>query len=343
MLAAGLLIASALVTFVEAGSWSLALRAAQQNDLKNNALGPLSDVYGREITYDRRYYQGRYNEVCKSTINGYNPGESKTSKAANLPSLFSISYGDGSITIRGHFYNDLFTFDGNRHFKNPIKIGAAEELVNIDKGILGLPSSEPLKADGVSIMHEAWRQKILDDPIFTLYLRHCPPSEDCETHGFVTFGAEDKVNCGDIEGHVDVDSGNLYWKFTVERFQMGDVDILTPYKTIIDSGAPLIYVPKPIFDDILKQFNAIEKPGYHYLVKCDVDVHITLTINGRDYVIPSKYMLRNLHNNYCSLLLHSSENYFNGWLLGIPFYKAYCLIHDFKKPKVSFAKVQEQL
>ncbi|KAI6204933.1 hypothetical protein M3Y94_00734500 [Aphelenchoides besseyi] len=52
---------------------------------------------------------------------------------------------------------------------------------------MGLGSSLP-RDRGSSIVHEAWRQGILDAPIFTSYMKKCPGSGTCENGGLITFG-----------------------------------------------------------------------------------------------------------------------------------------------------------
>ena len=70
----------------------------------------------------------------------------------------------------------------------PIKFGVATQADFINIGIMGLPSIEPQKDAGFSVMHEAMRQGILDQPVFTMYMRKCPlnrswPDVDCTKGG----------------------------------------------------------------------------------------------------------------------------------------------------------------
>ncbi|KAI6212694.1 hypothetical protein M3Y94_00058000 [Aphelenchoides besseyi] len=170
----------------------------------------------------------RASRNCKSGKYVYNP--SKSTRAKNLTLPFRIAYGDGSATITGHYYRDVFSFGEKMRLKEPITFGVGEEMKHRDQGILGLGNAIRPNEQGTSILHEAWRQKLIDAPMFTLYLRKCPRSEDCEKHGTITIGSYDKEMCGKIKGHVKVVPDN--------------------------SGAPGIYVPSNYYKPLMEAIGA---------------------------------------------------------------------------------------
>ncbi|KAI6212580.1 hypothetical protein M3Y94_00042700 [Aphelenchoides besseyi] len=60
MLIVGLLIATILVVFVDAGSWKLHIQEVKRVQ-RNNTLGPLNDVYSEVLDFGRdKYRDGRH-------------------------------------------------------------------------------------------------------------------------------------------------------------------------------------------------------------------------------------------------------------------------------------------
>ncbi|KAI6212949.1 Peptidase A1 domain-containing protein [Aphelenchoides besseyi] len=333
MLVFGLLIA--LVTSVDAGSWSVAIQAVKRTP-RNNTL-TLSDVYGQTLTSDtnmmywgllsRTIYMGTPPEpfsvvqacygyqkkgcrssgplsrYCPQDSELYDPSQSVTAKPTNKP--FNIKY------ARGHFYTDYLTFGSALRFKKPVTFGAGEEMEFSDQGIFGLPSSDNAAKDGSSVMHEAWRQKILNAPIFTIHMRTCPVYEDnkCQDGGLITFGGVDEINCEKEIQYVDILLNN--------------------------SGNNRLTAPAIFVQQMMNSIGA-RAVGNYYIVECDTDVTVTITINDYQYVIPSHRMLLNLHNGFCRILLSSSSR----WVLGAPFNKEYCTVHDIKERTIGFAKAK---
>ncbi|KAI6217068.1 Peptidase A1 domain-containing protein [Aphelenchoides besseyi] len=363
------LIGSAFVTIVDAGSFSVAVQAVKRV-LRNNTLKPLSDVYGQTLFTDNNVLfrgtvyvgtpptpftvifdtgshmlwlpkkgcksSGRFAKNCASGINLYDPESSVTSHPTNTP--FFIEYGTGQA--KGEYYTDFLTFGSAMRFKNSITFGVGEEMEFLDEGVLGLPSSFDSANHGSSVMHEAWKQKLLDAPIFTVYMRKCPQADDCQPTGLITFGAIDKHNCDKIEGRVKVESDSIKWIFDVSGFQIGHAIADVYVRAFSDSGASAIYVPKVFFKKIMTVIKAkAEKKSY--TVKCDTNATVTLTINSRQYTIPSHRMLKNLHNGDCAVRIRESVEE-DMWVLGHPFIEMFCQVHNIDKGEISFAKVREQ-
>ncbi|KAI6212637.1 hypothetical protein M3Y94_00049900 [Aphelenchoides besseyi] len=209
MLIVGLLITSTLVTFVDAGSWKLPIQEVKRVN-RNNTLGPLHDIYREVLNLDRAYYRGS-----------------------------SVLW----IPKKGCKSTVLVTFGEDMRITAAVTFGVAEEI-----GILGLGNAIRPNERGSAILHEAWRQKLIDEPMFTLYLRKCPYSEDCEKFGTITIGSYDKEMCDKIVGHVKINP-----KY---------------------SGAPGIYMPTDVHKQLMDEINATPTNG-RYVVKCDADIDIT--------------------------------------------------------------------
>ncbi|KAI6212494.1 hypothetical protein M3Y94_00032100 [Aphelenchoides besseyi] len=125
MLIAGLLIATTLVTFVDAGSWKIPIQEVKRVNRKNR-LDPLHDVYSETLRLDRNRYRatvyvgmppmpfrvmidtGRaITGNCESGERVYDPEESASREELNVP--FRFSYGGGTSWTQGHYFKDVFS------------------------------------------------------------------------------------------------------------------------------------------------------------------------------------------------------------------------------------------
>ncbi|KAI6212455.1 hypothetical protein M3Y94_00026100 [Aphelenchoides besseyi] len=367
MLIGGLLMATTLVVFVDAGAWKLPIQEVKRVN-RNNTLGPLHDVYRELLNFDRTHYRAAVyvgmprmtfqvvidtgshilwvpKKGCKATGVGligncksgkyvYDPKGSASAEDLHEP--FSIKYGSGESWVKGHYFKDVFSFGENMRLPEPITFGVGEEMNNRDQGILGLGNAINESELGSSIIHEAWRHKIIDAPIFTIYLRKCPDSEECEKHGTITIGSHDKEMCDKSVGRVNVVPDSTYWIFEVTSMQLGLARVFKPFNAITDSGAPGIFVPPDDYRHLMRTINA-KRTESGYVVQCDIDIELRLFINGKYYVIPENQLLVNLHNGYCSLRIFAFNHPDGLWLLGTPFVLTYCMIHNIETHTVEFA------
>ncbi|KAI6212648.1 Aspartic protease 6 [Aphelenchoides besseyi] len=241
-----------------------------------------------------------------------------------------IYKGDGSSKMKGQYFKDVFSFGEKMRLKETVTFGVVHEMTDEDQGILGLGNAIDPNERGSSIIHEAWRQKVIDAPVFTIYLRKCPDSEDCEKFGTITIGSHDTEMCGKIEGHVKVVPD-----FT--SFKLGPASISKPFKTITDSGAPGIYVPKDTYKQLMEAIKATRTIWGGYVVRCTAYVAISLSINGREYVVPGNQLLVNLHTGICALRLNPFDSSDGSWILGSPFMRTYCVVHNVDTQAIGFA------
>ncbi|KAI6216542.1 hypothetical protein M3Y95_01271000 [Aphelenchoides besseyi] len=357
MLIVGLLIAPILVVFVDAGSWKLHIQEVKRVQ-RNNTLGVLHDIYREVLNFDRTKYRGSGilwvpKKGCKATgeyLIGncesgkyvYDTRESATAENLNLP--FRLAYADGNSWTKGQYFKDVFSFGEKLHLEEKVTFGVGEEMRNRDQGILGLGNAINPRERGSSILHEAWRQKAIDAPIFTMYLRKCPDSEDCENRGIITIGSYDKEMCGDVVGDAKADpkckSRDYEHELTVQNsypLDLGKERISEPLKAVIDSGAPGIYMPEYMYKPLMESIRARRTKEGDYIVKCDADLDITLQINGQKYTVPRNQLLVNLHTGFCSMRLFPFNHPEDLWLLGTPFGISYCITHNFEAHTVEFA------
>ncbi|KAI6212667.1 Peptidase A1 domain-containing protein [Aphelenchoides besseyi] len=298
MLIGSLLIAANLLTFVDAGSWKLPIQEVKRVQRKNS-LGLLNDVYPGPLHLDRNHYRATI--YLGTSSMPFRVMIDTGSHVLWVPKIGCKASGGGNDWVKGHYYKDVFSFGENMRIKYPIMFGVGEQMKNEDQGILGLGNAIDPGERGSSILHEAWRHRIIDAPVFTIYLQKCPESEDCENHGMITIGSYDKEMCGEVT-----------W------------------------GAPGIYISTYAYKLTMSMIKATRMDGL-YVVKCDADVDVTLQINGQKYTVPGSQLLVNLHNGFCSLRLYPYDRPDDVWLIGTPFSMVYCITHNFEAHTVEFA------
>ncbi|EYB93403.1 hypothetical protein Y032_0183g965 [Ancylostoma ceylanicum] len=112
------------------------------------------------------------------------------------------------------------------------------------------------------------------------------------------------------------------------------------WEVISDTGTSLIHAPTAIADAIAKEYGAQEHSttGF-YVIPCDVDTDIVFTIGDKAYNIQSHNMILPT-GDICMLALSkmSGLSFGTEWILGDPFIRQYCNIHDIGGRRIGFAK-----
>ncbi|KAI6224326.1 hypothetical protein M3Y99_01409400 [Aphelenchoides fujianensis] len=270
--------------------------------------------------------QGPYARACKGGQMLYDPAASNTSEDAGKP--FQIAYGTGQA--HGEYFRDYFAFGDpsgpQMRLKEKIVFGAGMQMEFTDEGILGLPSFASLNEPGTSVFHQALEEGLWDRPIFSTYMKSCPGN--CTEGGVIMFGEEDKENCGEIEGWADLDADSDHWKFTIDSSSMDGAVFRTPQKAITDTGTSIITAPEKVVRVFMAVLGAQEYDGSHY-VSCNKKFNFKVKIGGKVYAIPSEQLLMNNGDGYCEVLLTPGDYGF--WILGDPFIRSWCQIHDAKE------------
>ncbi|PIO57004.1 hypothetical protein TELCIR_21594, partial [Teladorsagia circumcincta] len=95
-----------------------------------------------------------------------------------------------------------------------------------------------------------------------------------------------------------------------------------------------------VANQIANAFNATYHPYYGvYLIDCNATVSLSLTIGDRDYVIESENLITKV-DKICMLTMFpmNAGGFGPQWILGDPFIRSYCNIHDAGKMRIGFAK-----
>ncbi|KAI6172732.1 Peptidase A1 domain-containing protein [Aphelenchoides besseyi] len=240
--------------------------------------------------------------------------------------------------IFGSFDQDVFALGRLTYATQPFgSISAIYDFFSsypVDGFIgLGVPAPDDLEYHEMPLRNVADQLK---SPSYTIWLgNHVPPSAGT-LDGLLTLGGADNVNClNDYNTVTQFYNDDFWvWLFSVDSVQIGKYQDEVKHFGYINVGSPVISVPQSEFSRILKILNPsydsskivcqwllqqILELGIYYLPCKDAyeAPDITLTIGGKDYVVPGRNYIVDI--------------------LGTPFMQAFCTQVDFQNHKVTFS------
>ncbi|KAH7722879.1 aspartic protease [Aphelenchoides avenae] len=251
---------------------------------------------------------------------------------------WSMGYGDGTIA-EGYRAKESLTLGDSKASSIVVKgalFGQAvsetadypESLENFD-GILGL-SRKSEGGLGETTLATAIKQGLLAEPIFTIWIQHVGVKENA-TAGQVLYGGIDTEHCDQVIDYVPL--ANLdgdSWDFYITGFQMGNVKAAGKWHAITDTGTSDMHVPEEIFDAVVEASSATPDKR----VDCNAKFEpVVLTINGKEYPVTAEAII-NQDSQGCYLALGFGVDL----ILGDPFIRQYCQIHDLGQSRLGFAK-----
>ncbi|CAJ0570806.1 unnamed protein product, partial [Mesorhabditis spiculigera] len=267
--------------------------------------------------------------------NTYNSNASTTYVAD--PKAWEIEYGKGKCS--GVQARDTMAFGtGKDELRVPnTTFGMATDLsadmtsqANFD-GILGLGFQSLAVNNILPPLMNAHAQGLLDDPVFTVVLGH--RNNDAGPAGQITYGAIDTESCTSNFSWVPL-SRAAYWQFTVSKARFGAFSG-GPYEVITDTGTSFIGGPVDAITAIIQALGANYDDQYDmYMTSCSGDFpDFELTIGGKVYsVTPKNYLLNDFDGTTCAaafFAFQSDSPNAPKWILGDPFIRQFCHIHDF--------------
>ncbi|CAJ0589473.1 unnamed protein product [Cylicocyclus nassatus] len=206
-------------------------------------------------------------------------------------------------------------------------------------GILGMGFSALSVNNFVPIFERAWKLGLVE-PIFTFYMEHANGySEKPVYGGMVTYGGEDRENCGEIIAWQNLTSAT-YWAFEMDGYSFNKIKTMTKYYVVSDTGTSFMGMPTAVADEVSKAFNATykEADGTYYVDCAAEGDDFTLIIGDNEYPIKRVNMIVEVGKNVCTLAVFPVFSRFGPqWFLGDPFIRQYCNIHDMKNKRIGFA------
>lgn len=259
-----------------------------------------------------------------------------------------IQYGTGSA--RGEMGKDVVRFGepGTDQLVVPNTIFGLATFVDsffaghpID-GILGM-AFESIAVNVVTPpLQNAINQGLLDQPVFTVYLRHT--KNEVDVHGGVyTYGGLDTANCGDVIAYEKLLSAT-YWLFLMKSVKSGSFTQKTQWQVISDTGTSFIGGPAAVVDAIATENRAKYDQKYGlYFIKCNAKPSLELEIGGNSYRIEAHNLVVPSGDGRCILPMFGMDfgGYGPAWILGDPFIRQFCNIHDMGGKRIGFAPAKQ--
>uniref|UniRef100_A0A914E2G5 Peptidase A1 domain-containing protein n=1 Tax=Acrobeloides nanus TaxID=290746 RepID=A0A914E2G5_9BILA len=209
-------------------------------------------------------------------------------------------------------------------------------------GVLGLGLGNTgglgLIGNNLPILVNAYNQGVVDQPIYTIYVRKNIQNGDA---GVITYGGVDSTNCGSMIAYQPLAN---YENYIIEfsDISYGSYANSSTYTTIVDSTYDGISGPASVIDSMAKVVGATPNQIYYYQVDCDKKLpSFTFMIGGKQYTIDSNHQIGAKNTkfpltNMCEwkFFRYSEDGL---WMFGGPFAKSYCNIYDPGNKRVGFA------
>uniref|UniRef100_A0AC35U9E4 Peptidase A1 domain-containing protein n=1 Tax=Rhabditophanes sp. KR3021 TaxID=114890 RepID=A0AC35U9E4_9BILA len=280
------------------------------------------------------------------TKNKFDPYRSLTFK--KIPRSFSVSYGTGDCS--GYYGVDTVRMGDigiqdrltipNTYFGLATHVGDFFATDPVD-GIFGL-SLQSQQGVPTPLVHAAQIGVLKPEPIFTIYLQGLGQMGYKDRAGRFTYGGLDEEHCDPVETWVALTS-TRFWQFQIHEVKFGEVNVKDMWETISDSGTSFVLGPQGVTDEIAKQIGAVFDPLLeNYYFPCEKEFDgLDITIGSHKYHITRRNLMIKDHKGRCALAICPKGAGFGPtWVLGIPFLKEYCNVHDIGKKLLGFARVK---
>nr|QDK55105.1 aspartic peptidase ASP101 [Bursaphelenchus xylophilus] len=273
--------------------------------------------------------------------------DSASSTFVNLGYEFEIRYGRGSV--KGTTANETVGLGRPEDDKLVVPrqtFGVAhsiddalEESLNFD-GIVGLAFGSLSKEHGQPVFLNAVDQGLVDEPIFTIWLTKEPAGSEGKEGGLITYGGFDDKHCSNDIHYIPL-ADESYWIFEGQAFSVNGQETEHTYSAVTDSGTSYIAADPTIVQSIVDGLKAEQTPSGRYVLPCNSNFTIGFNINGKNYNIEAKNVLLENEEGSCDLTLQQFVNPFVQLILGDPFIREYCQVHDVKEGRVGFALAKQ--
>lgn len=288
----------------------------------------------------------RYKRQTSNTENACSTKAKFNSKASSTyvkdGANFTLFYGSGSSS--GFLGVDTVTFlSGNSSLTVPnTTFGQATNMAQtfaaqpID-GILGLGFQALAANNVVPPLINAINQNLLAESLFTVWL--AGNGGNTTIGGAFTYGSIDTEHCSSEIFYRNLTSAS-YWQFKMGAVSIGNYINKTGWDVISDTGTSFIGAPQEIADGIAKAAGAAYSSQYDaYLIDCNATIPaLVLKIGGNNFSINSNEMIVG-SGGLCELALFAYQSSGSpAWILGCPFIRDWCQIHDIGNKRIGFAK-----
>uniref|UniRef100_A0AC35U1P7 Peptidase A1 domain-containing protein n=1 Tax=Rhabditophanes sp. KR3021 TaxID=114890 RepID=A0AC35U1P7_9BILA len=205
-------------------------------------------------------------------------------------------------------------------------------------GILGLGFKS------ISVNHvtpplvKAVEEHLIDEPIFTVYMGHFGLKDEMKG-GMFTYGGLDDMNCGPVIAYEPLTSAT-YWQFNLKGVCVDGYCKRGIMSAISDTGTSLIAGPQAIIEQIGAKLGAkFDEEVGAWFIDCNHKGNaVNLEIGSNLYQIKSTNYILPISEGVCEFGFFAfSTGLGPQWILGDPFLRSYCNIHNIKEKKIGFA------
>ncbi|KHJ86453.1 putative phage head-tail adaptor, partial [Oesophagostomum dentatum] len=239
---------------------------------------------------------------------------------------------DCTFGLADHISSDFKTFGGANEQQLIIPdctFGLADHISSDFKtdpteGVLGLAFETLSATKTTPPFLIAVQQGLVDQPVFTVWLAR-RGSWYGVPGGVLTYGGLDTENCGPITS-----------------IGVGKFRIRKAFQAISDTGTSFIGGPQAATDKLAKAVGArYSLENEIYLIPCNANPPtLNIYIGKRKYPIkPENYIIDGGFNT-CLFTVFPEMSGMLGrtWILGDPFIRQYCNVHDMGKKRMGFAE-----
>ena len=203
-------------------------------------------------------------------------------------------------------------------------------------GILGLAFASIDRAHADPVLINAMKQGLLDEPIFTVYLKERGDHVNVPG-GSITYGSLDTEHCSKHVDYVPL-TAEKWYRFKLDAVSYGSFSSSDGWQVISDTGTTAMGVTDEIYEAIIKDLN-VDEDGIIDCKDASKVKDMELTIGGKKYLIPAKQLVIHDHGQCLLAVQGGGGGGEVDMVLGDPFIRSYCNVHELKGKKMGFAKV----
>uniref|UniRef100_A0A914XS25 Peptidase A1 domain-containing protein n=1 Tax=Panagrolaimus superbus TaxID=310955 RepID=A0A914XS25_9BILA len=217
-------------------------------------------------------------------------------------------------------------------FGQAYKIPSGCENMNIC-GTLGIGMHDDTGEFPPSILYKAFKEKIIQKPIFSVYLEPKSGGEN----GVLTYGGYDERHCDITKIDTYNFSSSTQYQIQMKSFSFGAKRFFGNWDTFLSPGKAVIWGPPDIINALLQSVNASNNIVQLHFIDCNAKLDpIKLSFDGgkEEYIIeerqqkmPWPYAPPGL----CLFPFNSADGDY--WILGDPWHRSYCNFFNFGKAK----------
>lgn len=263
-------------------------------------------------------------DLSCATKKKYDHSASSTYSNSNTNTR-AVSYGTGSMT--GVVSTDQISIANivvkDQAFLEATSLGDFFKRINID-GIVGLSSakffggSKPIFPNMVDQLHIP--------NLFSVYVDNTPGDENS---AFIFGAVDNKYYKGEMQ-YVKVLSESFYM-VGVQKLQVGEKQIASEFRAIVDTGTSYIVGPKDHVLEILKVLNIAKDCS-----NINSLPNLVFTMDGKNFTItPNHYLIKD--GSTCTVGIDVDDR-IPFWILGNTFMRAFYTVFDVGNMRVGFGE-----